>query len=177
MADAFDRLVAPDDLGPLEQMEMRELRERRNSLQEAELALSYVRRQVQVRLDIVVDECQHRAGGAAARDPAALVAELPKILAEHAAGASRGPFPEVAFPPEAVEAVVAELDSVFATGSIGDLESLSDQELAGIADELRGIERRVSVRRGALHVAIDALQEEMLRRYKSGEATVDALLQ
>jgi len=165
------------ELGPLEALDMGELRRRRNALQETELSLSYVRRQVQVRLDIVLDEHHHRASGAAARDASELVAELPKILAEHSAGAARGSFPGVTAPTGAVEAIVSELDHILDTGTLGALQSLSDGQLASAADELAAMEHRVSERRRAMHAAIDALQEEMLRRYKSGEATVDALLQ
>jgi len=177
VADALDRLAPVSEAGPLSGLDMAELRARRNALQEAELALSYVRRQVQVRLDIVLDERQHRAVGAAARDASALVADLPKILAEHGGGAARGSFPDVAVPPEAVEAVVADLDTIIGARELGAVGSLPGERLDAVADQLEVFERRVSQRRRALHGAIDALQEEMLRRYKTGEASVDALLQ
>ena len=83
MTDAIDRLAPSEDPGPLDALSMEQLRARRNDLQEAEVTLSYVRRLVQVRLDILLDEREHRAGGAGARDTAALVAQLPKILLEH----------------------------------------------------------------------------------------------
>ena len=177
VADALDRLAPPAEPGPLAGLDMAGLRARRNALQEAELALSYVRRQVQVRLDIVLDERQHRASGAAARDASELVADLPKILAEHGGGGGRGSFPDVAVPPEAVEAVVDQLDTIIGARELGAVGSLPGDRLTTIAEELEQFERRVSQRRRALHSTIDALQEEMLRRYKSGEASVDALLQ
>ena len=176
MADALDRLAPVQETGALDGLGMAELRRRRNTLQEGELALSYVRRQVQVRLDIVLDELAHRRAGAPARDTRELVAELPKILADRGGGTARGAFNEVAIPPDAVEAVVADLDRILDTAALGSLEGKSDAELGLAADEFGAIERRVSQRRRLLHTAIDALQEEMLRRYKSGEASVDALL-
>jgi anti-sigma-K factor RsiG len=177
VADALDRLAPPAAAGPLAGADMASLRARRNALQEAELALSYVRRQVQVRLDIVLDEREHRASGAAARDASALVADLPKILAEHSGGAGRGSFSDVAVPPAAVEAVVGDLNTIIGARDLGAIASLPDERLTAVAQELGEFERRVSQRRRALHATIDALQEEMLRRYKSGEASVDALLQ
>jgi len=176
VADALDRLVPVQETGPLGGLGMGELRRRRNALQEAELALSYVRRQVQVRLDIVLDELAHRKAGAPARDTRELVADLPKILADHGGGTGRGSYNEIAIPPDAVEAVVADLDRILDTAALGSLEGKSDIQLGAAAEELGAIERRVSQRRRSLHTAIDALQEEMLRRYKSGEASVDALL-
>ena len=75
--------------------------------------------------------------------------------------------------PPAVEEVVAELDAVFDAAT---LDALPDDALAAAADRLAETERRVSSLRRALHASIDAVQEEMLRRYKSGEASVDSLL-
>ena len=173
MTDAIDRLAPSDDPGPLDALSTDQLRARRNDLQEAELTLSYVRRLVQVRLDILLNEREHRAGGAGARDAAALVAELPKILLEHEPGTARGSFPGVAGPPAAVEEVVAELDRVF---DVATLDALPDDALAAAAVRVAETERRVSSRRRTLHASIDAVQEEMLRRYKSGEASVDSLL-
>jgi hypothetical protein len=173
VTDAIDRLAASDDPGPLDGLSMEQLRARRNELQEAEVTLSYVRRLVQVRLDLLLDERQHRAGGAGARDTAALVAQLPKILLEHEPGTARGSFPGVGGLPPGVEEVVAELDAVFDAATI---DALPDDALAGAADQLADTERRVSSLRRGLHASIDAVQEEMLRRYKSGEASVDSLL-
>ena len=155
---------------------MGELRQRRNALQEREVALSYVRRQVQARLDIVLDELAHRTAGAPARDAGELVAELPKILAERGGRSARGSFPEIAAPTDEVEAVVADLDRILDVAALGSLAGRSDGLLQTAAAELGAMERRVSQRRRSLHAAIDAVQEEMLRRYKSGEASVDALL-
>jgi hypothetical protein len=42
---------------------------------------------------------------------------------------------------------------------------------------LSDLEHAVSARRRSLHERIDALQSELTRRYKTGEATVDSLLQ
>ncbi len=173
MTDAIDRLAPSPDPRPLDALAMDQLRARRNELQEAEVTLSYVRRLVQVRLDIVLDERQHRAEGWAARDSAALVAQLPKILAEHGPGTARGSFPNVAGPSDAVEEVVAELDGVFDAAT---LDTMPDDALAAAADRLADAERRVSNHRRVLHGSIDAVQEEMLRRYKSGEASVDSVL-
>jgi len=128
---------------------MAELRGRRNALQEAELALSYVRRQVQARLDIVLDELAHRTGGAPARDAGELVAELPKILADRGGGAARGSFPEVTVPPEAVDAVIADLDRILDAAELGTLDGRSDAHLRAAAAELGAVERGVSQRRRA----------------------------
>jgi chaperonin cofactor prefoldin len=76
-------------------------------------------------------------------------------------------------PPE----LEAELDQISNVGSIADLPSVADADLSRMADELSELERTVSTQRSALFERIDALQAEITRRYKTGEASVDSLLQ
>jgi len=174
--DALDRLAAPAETGPLDELSMEALRQRRNELQATEQAFSYVRRLCQGRLDILLDERQHRLDGTGGRDVAALVADLPKILSEHVTGSGRGALPEVTLPPGDLDEVVDEVDRIIDAARLGSVSELTDEELDGAADALAGLERRVSQHRRTLHGTIDALQEEIVRRYKSGEASVDALL-
>jgi hypothetical protein len=174
--DALDRLVAASDVGPLAELSMPELRKRRNELQATEMALSYIRRLAQGRLDIVLDERQHREAGESGRDVSALVADLPKILSDHVGGGGRGALPEVAIPAGEIDALVGLVDHVIDAARLGTVTDLADEELEAVADGLTELERRVSQQRRSLHQAIDALQEEIVRRYKSGEASVDALI-
>lgn len=176
MPDALDLLVPSIESGSLTDLSMEQLRARRADLQATEQALSYVRRLVQGRLDIVLDERAHRAAGDSARDLSALVADLPKILSEHVAGAGRGALPPVALPERDLDAVVASVDHIIDADRLGAMTDLTPEALNGAADSLAELERRVSRHRRALHGLIDALQEEIVRRYKSGEASVDALL-
>ncbi|GAC1312522.1 MAG: hypothetical protein NVSMB12_02690 [Acidimicrobiales bacterium] len=177
MSDALDRLVADSELAPLAGLAVGELRGRRNDLQRTEQTLSYLRRLVQGRLDIVLDERQRRADGAQARDLSGLVDDLPKILAEHTgSGGGRGALPDVTMPSADIDDFLADLDRIVGADRLGRLSELSDDDLAAAADALSGMEHRVSQHRRSLHNAIDAFQEEIVRRYKSGEASVDALL-
>jgi hypothetical protein len=176
VSDALDRLVAPTDSGPLPELTLPQLRARRAELQGIESALSYVRRLVQGRLDIVLDERQHRAVGEGGRDVAALVADLPKILSEHVTGGGRGALPEVALPPGDLDEIVTVVDHVIDAARLSSVTELSDAALDDAASALTALERRVSQHRRALHTGIDAVQEEIVRRYKTGEASVDALL-
>jgi anti-sigma-K factor RsiG len=176
VSDALDRLVASTESGPLPELSMQQLRARRSELQSIELALSYVRRLIQGRLDIVLDERHHRAAGEGGRNVAALVADLPKILSEHVAGGGRGALPEVTLPPADLDEIVAVVDHIIDAARLGSMGELSDAALDTAATELTDLERRVSQHRRSLHASIDALQEEIVRRYKTGEASVDALL-
>ncbi len=173
---ALDRLVPASDAGPLEAVAVGELRQRRNVLQHTEQTLSYLRRLVQGRLDIVLDERHRRAEGAASRDLRTLVDDLPKILSEHISGSGRGAIPDVTLPEGDLDDFLDELDRIVGADRLGSLGECTDTEVAAVVDALSDLERQVSHYRRELHGAIDSLQEEIVRRYKSGEASVDALL-
>ena len=56
------------------------------------------------------------------------------------------------------------------------LMEASDADLEHLVEGISAYEHEVSARRRQLHERIDALQAELTRRYRTGEATVDALL-
>lgn len=184
----LDRLLDPAYMEGVGSRSMDELRTARAELQEAEGALSYVRRIVQGRLDIVASERQRRAGG---NEPAAapggpsdgsvgdLVEHLPGILADSGVrgGIGVGRPPMQLDPGEDAAGLLADLDRQVDPGRLTDLPSLSDGDLAGLTEELAGIERQLSDHRRALHERIDAMQAELVNRYRTGQASVDSLLQ
>ena len=53
---------------------------------------------------------------------------------------------------------------------------LEDSILEVMAENLATLEREVSVERRRLHDVFDRLQAELVRRYRSGVASVDGLL-
>jgi hypothetical protein len=69
-----------------------------------------------------------------------------------------------------------EIDDVLDADGIGKLPTMTDVELRTLADRLTAIEERISDQRRVLHLRIDALQAQIVSRYKTGEATVDGLL-
>ncbi|MDQ1373700.1 MAG: hypothetical protein QOJ09_1038, partial [Actinomycetota bacterium] len=77
----IERLLDPAFVEGLRELSMDDLRAKRTECQEVEVGLSYLRRVVQGRLDIVISDLQRRAGGEPA-DLAALVDQLPEILGE-----------------------------------------------------------------------------------------------
>lgn len=173
----LDRLLSPSFLQGVEGLSMPDLRSARAELQEAEAALSYVRRMVQGRLDIVAAERSRRSGdspdGSGGIDD--LVDQLPGILADDGARDSNRLVPQVELG-EAASGLIAELDRQIGPDPRAELTSLSDSDLGALTDSLAGVERELSDSRRVLHERIDALQAELVRRYRSGEATVDSLL-
>ena len=169
------RLLADDFLNGIEDLPMPELRSRRATCDEAEGALSYLRRLVQGRLDIVHAELERRAGGGVG-DLAAIVEQLPEILSEGGRTAGIGRLPTLLAPRVNYRLLTAELDRIIDADKVGALPALEDAQVGAIAAALEELERKVSAQRRALHERLDVLQAEVVRRYRSGEATVDNLL-
>jgi hypothetical protein len=172
----LDRLLAADYLGDLAGLSLADLRSRRAECQRVEVSLSYVRRLVQGRLDIVHAEVERRTGGSSG-DLAGLIENLPEILSGHVSGEGPGRLP-VFMTPDVEESAElgAELEAVAGADTLGRLTTMGDGEVSALADSLSELESRVSAQRRALHERIDVLQAELVHRYKSGEASVDHLL-
>lgn len=177
MATDLDALLDPGYLGDLTTRPMDEVRSMRAACQEVETGLSLLRRLVQGRLDIVGVELQRRAGGGDPGDLPDLIARLPEVLSDRTHAPGVGRLPQMMAPGELPADLEAELDSIVSAGHLADLPSVDDAALRAMADELAAFEEKVSGHRHALFERIDALQAEITRRYKTGEASVDSLLQ
>ncbi len=161
------------DTGELQELPIDDVRSTRGALMAEETGLSYLRRLVQGPLDIVRKEQQLRADGEVA-DTAALVQDLPGLLADGPRSGGFGRLPQELEPSQIDPGLEAELASI--TDRLVGVADLSDEELSAVAVDLSAFERRVSDRRGDLHTRIDELQGELTRRYRTGEASVDSLL-
>jgi hypothetical protein len=172
----LDRLLDPEYLGDLPARQIEEIRSMRAECQQVEVGLSYLRRLAQGRLDIVADELRRRTDGSPPTDMAGLVERLPSILAEHVTSPGPGRLPTY-FDPGDLAEVSEQLDKIVDTAALSALPELSDDEVRTLMHRLTGLEHEVSAQRRALHESIDALQSELTRRYKTGEATVESLYQ
>lgn len=173
----LQQLLDPGYLGDLPSRSMEQVRAMRAECQQVESGLSLLRRLVQGRLDIVGVELTRRAEGGDPADLPELIARLPEVLSDRTHAPGVGRLPQIMAPGELPAGLEAELDAIAGGGQMADLPSLGDEELRSIADRLGDFERKVSVQRHQLFDRIDALQAEITRRYKSGEASIDSLLQ
>ena len=174
----IEKLLAPAFVDGIGDLEMGELRARRDQCQQASDTLSYLRRLVQGRLDFVHDELERRSSGGEHRDLSEIVEELKRgeILGEGTRSDGLGRLPQSFLPADADGWIAAELDVVLPADRLAALPDLQVEELTDIAEKLQRMERRVSDQRRELHQRTDAFQEEIVRRYKTGEATVESLL-
>ena len=177
MHPELDRMLDPGFADGLESLDMAEVRRRRAACQQREESVSYLRRVIQVRLDLLGTELAHRRSGDRPADTHELIARLPDILSEHGRSPGFGQAPRDLNMPDIDDELVRLVDDVISPGRLGDLAGIDLDEVARLVDELEALEQEVSAARRQLHGHIDALQAEITRRYRSGEASVDALLQ
>jgi len=147
------------------------LRARRAEAIAEEADLSYLRRLLHGRIDIIAAELTARADG----DSSPLIGRLIEILADHGAArqvsaryqpidrARAGEYRQ------AMEASLGDLD-------VPDLASCPTARLHEVADRLSRHEREISALRRTVQHVVDAYAAELARRYREGEATVDELL-
>ena len=173
----IDDILSPAYVEGLESLPITDVRSRRDECQEAADELSYLRRMVQGRLDIVHADLQRRAGGEPG-DLHDLVEQLKRgeIIADGTRSAGLGRLPHNLAPADLDGWIARELDSIGGADRLSSLSDLEEDTVRSVADELEALERRVSEQRSLLHDRANTLQEEIVRRYKSGEATVDSLL-
>jgi hypothetical protein len=171
LADVTD----PEYLDGLEEWALVDLRARKDESTEIETGLSYLRRIVQGRLDIVKAEQGRREGGSPG-DVSDLVDDLPKILGDHVHAPGLGRLPVYMGPGQLDAELESRLEAILPEARLGVLPEVPDDELEASAQGLTELERTISSQRRAVFDVLDRLQEEIVRRYRTGEATVDSLL-
>jgi hypothetical protein len=171
----LDRVLADDYVGDVAALTMEELRAKRAECQTIEVGLSYLRRLAQGRLDIVAAEVRRRSEGGAPIDSEHLVAGLSDILGEHILAPGSGRLPRLLGPDQA-DVDTQALDEIAGPGRLSAIGDAPDADLAELVDRLSTYEAEMSTSRRGLHERIDALQAEITRRYKTGEASIETLL-
>jgi len=175
-SDELDRVLESDYLGDLQARPIEEIRAMRDECRHAEDGLSYVRRQAQGRLDIVASELERRAEGKGPSDAGDIVEMLPEILGHNVQAPGLGRLATSLEPADPAMQFSVELEGILHESSLTGLGQITDDELRQLVDRLTEYERTVSERRRALHDRLDALQAEIVRRYKTGEVSVESLL-
>ncbi|MEM9133420.1 MAG: hypothetical protein AAF962_19070 [Actinomycetota bacterium] len=179
----LDQLLAKDLLPDITAVPLSDLRDLRVTCSAAEGDVSFVRRLAQGRLDIVGHETRRRAGVADGDpDVSTLLFDIPDILID-GNGGSAGPSGTPGARPVAVhepgvlaQSLIAELERTVTAAQLSSLGDLDDDRLAGLVEDLGRFEVDLSTTRRRLHERIDAIQGEIARRYRDGEASIDSLL-
>jgi len=159
--------AAPD----LTALRLTELRALRRDAQRDEADLSYVRRLLQGRIDILRAELARRSPAGAA----SVVDRLSEILAD-APARHRSSARHVTLGTPHSEEYRLLAAEMLAEVELSDLEARTDLELTTAMGRLVRYEQQVSRRRQVLQHTADGCSAEIARRYREGEAQVDDLL-
>jgi len=176
MDDHIARILDPGYLGDLPARSIEEIRSMRAECQDVETGLSYLRRVVQGRLDIVDAELARRRSGGDPADLSSLIERLPEILGDHLRAPGNGRLPSSLGPGRPDAELEARLDALVAEADLDAITEVDEAHLVTARDALAELEIEVSTRRRSLFDCIDGLQAELTRRYKTGEASVESLL-
>jgi hypothetical protein len=174
--EQLDEVLAPAYLDGLNEWPIERVRARRDDATTVEAGLSYLWSIAQGRLDIVRSEQHRRQIGQSSPDLNELVGRLPEILGDRPQEPGRGRLTAVIAPGQVDPRLSAQLEAALPSARLDAVLALNAADLATISDALGAFERSVSAQRDDVFGVIDHLQEELVRRYRSGEATVDSLL-
>lgn len=159
----IDRIREPSYLDGIERRSLEDVRARRDECMAEREYLSLLRRLVQGRAEILKAELASRGGSG---DDRPLVDRLSEILASDQPVSSRGEAMRVSVPEEEMLLARRRIERLVADAGISDPSALDDDRLEEAVEVLAGEEREVSEQRGDVHRVLDALQDELKRRYK-----------
>ncbi|MGH3669601.1 MAG: aerial mycelium formation protein [Pseudonocardiaceae bacterium] len=168
----IDRVLDPRYLAGLDELELAEVRALRDDAAQEETDLSYLRRLLHARIDIVRAEQRRRRDGGGAP----IVDELARILAVNAVGPATGSGRHQMLQPTRAEAHRRHVEALVADVDLSDVGSLSEATLEDALQAYSREETSVSQRRREVQQVVDSLNAEIGSRYASGAASVDELL-
>jgi hypothetical protein len=164
-----ERITHPAYLEGLRDKTIDALRGMREECRAAENEISFERRLCHARIDILNAELDNRSG----KGNGSLMDRLPQILGSPGHGQGSDPLPERAPDfsiPRSADIPRRRVEEIVGEQTLARLSKLQPAEIKGIVENLEDHEAVLSTRRQGLHEVMDALQQEIVRRYASGEA-------
>jgi hypothetical protein len=168
----IDRVLAPGYVRGLGELSLEQLRERRDEAAQEETDLSYLRRLLHARIDIVRAEQQRRSTGG----QSSIVDQLASILSDNALRPARGSGRHQALEPSRAGEHRRQAEALVGNSDLTDVGALDDDKLVQILNDYRAEEVSVSTRRREVQAVVDLLNSEIAARYRDRTASVDDLL-
>ena len=169
----IDRVLAEDYLADLTTAPLADVRRKRTEAEQEEVDLSYIRRMVQGRIDVVRAELNRREGSGG---NGSLIDGLAVILADEPRGPARGMGRYSSVEPSRADSHRRYVESLVADVDLSDVSARASDDLAHAMRTLSEEEHKLSAKRRAVQQVMDACSAEITRRYRDGEADVAALL-
>jgi hypothetical protein len=158
-------------LDGLDALPLEEVRALRQDAEQEETDLSYLRRLLQGRIDILRAELDRRSEGRSDR----VVDQLAEILADQPPGRP-ALGRHLSHEPTRVGEYRRRIERMIADVDLSDVTARSEDQIRGAIESLTGYEHSVSRNRRAVQRIADACRQEVARRYLTGEARVADLL-
>jgi hypothetical protein len=169
----IDRVLSEGYLDGLPKLPLADVRELRNEAEQEEADLSYLRRLLQGRVDIIRAELARRRGELG--ESASIIDQLPRILADERSPA-RGLGRYTAVEPSRVDEHRRLVERLVSDSDLSALAGRTADQLEETLVRFGDHEREISAQRHAVQAVMDACAGEITRRYRDGEADVSALL-
>lgn len=166
----IDKVLAEDFAADVGDLGIDELRARRREAEQEEADLSYIRRMLQGRMDILRAELARRSGGGDK-----IVDSLSDVLADSARN-DHGLGRHLRVEPSRVDEHRRLVEQLVADVGVSDVVEQSDDDLRAALGRLESFEQDISEDRRQVQRVMDRLTAEVAARYKSGAASVDDLL-
>jgi hypothetical protein len=160
----LDQVLSPDFTEGLGSLDDDELRRRRDLARLEREYLSFLRRLLQGRRDILRDELDRRRTGGKAQP---VVERVVSVLSEGSLGPARGEAPVAPLPEEELALARRRVERLLSDAHLSDLEALPDQELESAIARLEDEEHAVSEARSKVINAHDTFQDEVKRRLRA----------
>lgn len=165
----IDRIRRPEFTEDLEGLALEDLRARRDECLAEREYLSFLRRLVQGRAEILRAEVERRSGDGATES---LVERLASILGVEGQGPSRGEAVKLGLPEEEMLLARRRVERLVSDAALSDPGNLDDARLAEAVDLLVREEHEVSEARADVIRILDLVQDELKRRYKDDPSLV-----
>lgn len=169
-----DQVMSESFTGDLEDLPIDELRSRRAICDDLDTELSYYRRMIQGKLDLLDFELRRRSG----EETRSLIEALPEILADSPSGKTSNPLDrELSLElPELAGGGSRDVDAALSNGFLTRLPTIEVSELRRIRESMSEMETKVSKQRRAVYDAHDIITGEITKRYREGTASADEFL-
>jgi len=172
----IDQVLDPEYIADLENLPTDDLRLRRSTCDDLDAELSYYRRLLHGRMDLLAFEVRRRRG----EETRSLIDALPDILAD----ASQSDSPHFAMPkslpvepPDIPMEGRRPIDRILEDDFLTHLPDIDDEELEQIQVTLTRTEQLVSEQRHNVYQVLETLTGEVARRYRDGIVSVTQILE
>jgi hypothetical protein len=158
----LDQIQDPEFIADLDSLALDDLRARRDLADDVENELSYYRRFLHGRLDLLAFEQRRRRG----EESRSLIDALTEILTGHDRGGGASSRHLTTDAPDIPVQGRRHLDHVLGNDLMARLGEMSEEELSEAASELSDLESEISTVRQGVQAILDQLHAAVINRYK-----------